>query len=191
MSMLYVLKPHKDHILRPLSMVFLAAGISPNMVTAFGLIMSAAAGMLALSGHLYIGIFLFMIGACCDAIDGSFARACGMCSEFGKYFDSYSDRFSELVLITGAVMGGVPVSAFLVAAGSLLLLASRTYNHRKGLNSDAAMFGRPERLALLITGLLFHDPYGTVLFAIAFLLCLVSSVQVLASGAGKKIVSRG
>ncbi|MGA9141433.1 MAG: CDP-alcohol phosphatidyltransferase family protein, partial [Methanocella sp.] len=58
---------------------------------------------------------------------------------------------------------------------------SRIYNHRKGLNSNAAMFGRPERLALLIAGLLSPAPYNTVLFLVAGFLCLISSGQILAS----------
>lgn len=182
MSWLYAFKPQKDMALDTASHILLAAGVSPNMVTATGLLLSVIAGLLAASGHLYAGIALFLVGACLDAVDGSFARACGLSSEFGRYFDSTCDRLSELVLIAGAVIGGVSASAFAVIAGSLLLMASRIYNHRKGLSSDAAMFGRPERLALLIAGLLAPAPYNTVLFVIAGFLCLVSSVQALTSG---------
>jgi CDP-diacylglycerol---glycerol-3-phosphate 3-phosphatidyltransferase len=190
MSMLYTFKPMKDSVLQPLSRLLLAAGITPNMVTAGGLILSAAAGLAALTGHLYAGIALFLAGACLDAFDGSFARACGLTSEFGRYFDSISDRCSELLFVAGAVAGGVPASALAVVAGSFVLLASRVYNHRKGLNSDAAMFGRPERLAILILGLLAPAPYNIVLFAIACALCLVSTVQILSSGTGRKDVKQ-
>jgi CDP-diacylglycerol--glycerol-3-phosphate 3-phosphatidyltransferase len=182
MSTLYALKPQKDLLLRRLSRALLAMGVTPNMVTAAGLLMSVIGGMLAASGHLYAGIAFFIIGACLDAVDGSFARACGLCTGFGRYFDSISDRLSELALIAGAVIGGVSSSAFAVIAGSLLLLASRIYNHRKGLNSNAATFGRPERLALLIAGLLSPAPYSTALFLVAGFLCLISSGQILASG---------
>jgi phosphatidylglycerophosphate synthase len=186
MSMLYTLKPQKDRLLRRFSSALLAMRVTPNMVTAAGLLISLMAGLLAMSGHLYTGIAVFIIGACLDAVDGSFARACGLSSEFGRYFDSACDRLSELVFIMGAVAGGVPVSAFMVIAGSFLLMASRVYNHRKGLNSNAAMFGRPERITLLVAGLLSPDPYNTVLFMVAGFLCLVSSAQALASGMGRK-----
>jgi CDP-diacylglycerol---glycerol-3-phosphate 3-phosphatidyltransferase len=185
MSWLYAFKPKKDRALYSASRILLAAGVTPNMVTAAGLLLSVVAGLLAAAGHLYEGIFIFMIGAGLDAVDGSFARACGLSTGFGRYFDSTCDRLSELVFIAGAVIGGVSVSAFAVIAGSLLLMASRVYNHRKGLNSDAAMFGRPERLALLIAGLLAPAPYGTALFLVAGFLCLVSSGQILAS-AGRR-----
>ncbi|MGA9139229.1 MAG: CDP-alcohol phosphatidyltransferase family protein, partial [Methanocella sp.] len=164
MSMLYALKPQKDRTLQSVSHVLMALGVTPNMVTAAGLSMSVIAALLAASGHLYAGILFFIVGACMDALDGSFARACGLTSEFGRYFDSVCDRLSEIVFIAGAVVGGVSSSTIAVIAGSLLLMASRIYNHRKGLNSNAAMFGRPERLALLIAGLLSPAPYNTVLF---------------------------
>ncbi len=182
MSMLYAYKPQKDIALRNISRYLLNRGITPNMVTTAGLILSVAAGLIAMSGHLYVGIFLFLAGACLDAADGSFARACGMCTEFGRYFDSICDRLSELVFIAGAVIGGAPLSALLVIGGSFLLLTARIYNHRKGLSSDAAMFGRPERLALLIMGMISPAPYNTILFIIAGTLCVISSMQILASG---------
>ena len=187
MSMLYAFKPQKDRALRSISVVLQAAGVSPNMVTAAGLLMSVVAGLLALSGHLYPGIVLFFAGACLDAVDGSLARCGGRCSKFGRYFDSFSDRCSELLFVAGAVAGGVPATALAVVGGSVLLMASRIYYHRKGLSSDAAMFGRPERLALLIAGLLAPAPYNTALFMIAGLLCLVSTVQIIASASrGRK-----
>jgi phosphatidylglycerophosphate synthase len=186
MSMLYALKPKKDLLLCRFSSGLLAIGVTPNMVTMTGLLLSIIAGLLAMSGHLYAGVAVFLAGACLDAVDGSFARACGLCSEFGRYFDSTCDRLSELVFIMGAVAGGVPASAFAIIAGSFLLMASRVYNHRKGLNSNAAMFGRPERITLLVAGLLSPDPYNTVLFMVAGFLCLVSSAQALSSGMGRK-----
>ncbi|MCD1295530.1 CDP-alcohol phosphatidyltransferase [Methanocella sp. CWC-04] len=182
MSMLYAYKPQKDRFLLSISRALFAAGVTPNMITASGLLISGIAGALAMSGHLYAAIILFFAGACLDALDGSFARACGLCTEFGKYFDSCSDRCSELLLVTGAVLGGAPVSAFLVVAGSVLLMASRVYNHRKGLDSNAAMFGRPERIMLLMAGLVSPEPYNTVLFMAAFMMCIISSLQALASG---------
>ena len=135
------------------------------MVTAAGLLMSVIAGLLAMSGHLYAGIVLFIIGACLDAVDGSFARACGLSTEFGRYFDSICDRLSELAFIAGRGHRRRSPSGFCShREAHMLLLASRIYNHRKGLRSDAAMFGRPERITLLVAGLLSPHPYNTRVF---------------------------
>jgi CDP-diacylglycerol--glycerol-3-phosphate 3-phosphatidyltransferase len=62
MSMLYAYKPRKDRALRSVSRALLAIGVTPNMVTASGLLLSAAAGVAAMSGHLYAGIALFLAG---------------------------------------------------------------------------------------------------------------------------------
>ncbi len=180
--MLYAYKPQKDLLLWSVSRRLYSTGVTPNMVTAAGLIISAAAGLMAMSGHLYAGITLFLAGACLDAFDGSFARACGLSSDFGRYFDSVCDRLSELLFVAGAVVGGTPATAYSVIAGSIVLLIARVYNYRKGFNSNAAMFGRPERLTLLIVGLVIPAPFNTALFIIAGLLCLVSAIQAIVSG---------
>lgn len=191
MSILYILKPQKDRALRPVSLALGKAGVTPDMVTACGLFLSVAAGLLALTGYLYAGIVVFLAGACLDAVDGSLARACGRCTEFGRYFDSVCDRLSELAFVAGAVAGGAPAAAFLVIVGSYVLLLARIYNHRKGLDSNAATFGRPGRLALLVAGLLVPEPCGTVLFAIAGLLGVVSALQVILSGLRRSETSEG
>lgn len=183
MSRLYALKPEKDRLLGGLSRALCAAGVTPNMVTATGFLLSVAAGLLAMAGHLDTGILVFLLAAGLDAVDGSLARSCGLASEFGRYFDSACDRLSEIAFCAGAVLGGAPSSVFIVVAGSLLLFASRVYRHLKGLDSNAATFGRPERLGLLVVGLLCPAPLDTLVFIVAGFLCLVSSVQALTADA--------
>ena len=117
MSMLYALKPAKDRLLAPASLKLRAAGLTPNMVSAAGLLLGITAGLMAMSGHLYAGIGLFLAGACLDALDGSLARVSGLTSEFGRYLDSLCDRGAEAAFITGAVAEGAPAVAFAVLAG--------------------------------------------------------------------------
>ena len=182
MSLLYRFKPAKDRVLRPVSRALSSAGVTPNVVTATGLLVSVAAGLITASGDLGPGIVVFSVGACLDAVDGSLARFSGPCTEFGRYFDSVCDRLSEVAFTAGAIAGGVSSVAGAVVAGSVLLLAARIHNHAKGLDSDAAAFGRPERLALLVAGMLLPYPGNVVAFGVNALLCVVSTGQVLASG---------
>lgn len=189
MSLLYRLKPEKDRVLGPVCLLLSSAGVTPNMVTATGLLVSAAAGVIAASGNISAGVAVFLIGACLDALDGSLARTSGSVSELGLYLDSVSDRCSEAVFVTGAVIGGVTPLAITVVAGSVILLASRVRNHRMGLGSDAAVFGRPERLALLIAGMLSPYPASALLFVVDGAACVASSGLVLASSA--EVLPRG
>jgi phosphatidylglycerophosphate synthase len=191
MSWLYAFKPKKDRMLQRISGYLWSVGVTPNMVTTAGLSMAVVAGFIAMTGHLLIGILIFIFSACLDAVDGSLARSSGLTTEFGRYFDSISDRSSELAFVVGAVMGGAPTSAFIVIVGSFILLASRIYNHRKAANSDAAMFGRPERLTLLTLGLIAPVPFDTWLFVFAGFLSVVSSGQVLTSGRGAIPLNEG
>ena len=186
MSLLYRFKPEKDRVLWPVSRTLSSTGVTPNIVTATGLLVSVAAGLIAASGDLVAGIIVFSVGACLDMVDGSLARFSGLGSEFGRYFDSVCDRLSEVAFIAGAIVGGVPSMAAAVVAGSVLLLAARIFNHARGLDSDAASFGRPERLALLVAGMLLAYPGNVVLFGANALLCLASTCQVVASGAGRR-----
>jgi CDP-diacylglycerol---glycerol-3-phosphate 3-phosphatidyltransferase len=184
MSMLYAFKPEKDRALLPIAHALRATGVTPNMVTAAGVFMSAGAGLLALFGDLFAGIVLFIMGACLDAFDGSFARTYGLSSEFGRHFDGVCDRLSELIFITGAVAGGAPALAFAVVAGSVVLLGSRLYNHRKRLYYGCCNVRSPRETDPAHSRPACPAPYSIALLGIAGILCLVSSAQILASGAG-------
>ncbi len=179
MCLLYTLKGQKDQLLHPVSKRLLAAGITPNMISAVGLSICIVSGIVAATSHLVMAVPIFLIGAFFDTIDGSLARSSGLDSEFGRYFDSTCDRLSEMVLVIGAVIGGVSSIAFFVIIGSLLLMGSRIINHRKGLNSDATTFGRPERVILLLAALIMPSPYSICLFIAAGSICIVSSGQAL------------
>jgi len=56
MSMLYAYKPLKDEVLRSASRRLLTAGVTPNMVTASGVLISLIAGLLAFGAIVYGGV---------------------------------------------------------------------------------------------------------------------------------------
>ena len=181
MSLLYRYKPHKDTLLMSVATRLDRAGVTPNQITALGLCLAFSSGLAALRGHLYAGIALFAVAAFCDVLDGSVARGANRATEFGLYFDGISDRFSELFFVAGVVLGaGIPPSAFFVIGGAFMLLFARVYGWTHGRGIVSTTFGRPERLALLIAGILSPAPLNTVLFVAAALCCVISSVQILA-----------
>jgi phosphatidylglycerophosphate synthase len=183
MSKLYRFKPQKDRYLSSITSQLACAGVTANEVTALGLCLALGAGLLAYYGHLYAGLTLFAASAVCDALDGSLARASKMGTEFGLYFDGIADRFSELFFVGGAVLGAhVPSSAFVVVGGSFALLLARIYGYAHHWGAVSTTFGRPERLVLLVAGVLCPAPINTLLFIVAGLFCVFSSVQILARG---------
>jgi len=183
MSLLYLFKPRKDRYLSTITTLLDGAGVTANEVTALGLCLALGAGLVAYYGHLYVGLILFATSAMCDAVDGSLARVSKIGTDFGLYFDGVADRFSELFFISGAVLGAqVPSSAFAVVGGGFALLLARIYGHAHQWGSVSTTFGRPERLALLVAGMLSPVPINTLLFIVAGLCCVFSSVQILARG---------
>ena len=183
MSLLYRFKPQKDKYLRSIAARLGGAGITANEVTALGLCLALGSGLLAYRGHLYAGLGFFAASAVCDALDGSLARASNKQTEFGLYFDGIADRFSELFFVIGAVLGAnVPPSAFVVVGGAFALLFVRAYGHEQKWGATPTTFGRPERLAFLIVGVLCPTPINTLLFVAAGLCCVFSCAQILAHG---------
>ncbi|MGZ4931959.1 MAG: CDP-alcohol phosphatidyltransferase family protein [Halobacteriota archaeon] len=181
MSLLYRFKPQKDRYLKLIVTHLASVGVTANEVTALGLCLALCSGAVAYSGHLYGGLAFFVASALCDALDGSLARTANSRTEFGLYFDGITDRFSELFFVVGAVFGAhVSLSAFIVVAGAFTLLLARVYGHTQKGGAVPTTFGRPERLALLVGGVLSPTPLNTLLFVTAGLCCVFSSVQIVA-----------
>ncbi len=188
MSQLYRFKPQKDRCLNLVAVQLSEIGISANAITALGLCLALCAGLIAFSGYLYEGLAVFAASAACDALDGTLARIGNTPTRFGLYFDGIADRFSELFFISGAVLGAnVPATAFVVVAGSFVLLFARSYSHTHRWGTVSTTFGRPERLSLLVVGVLCPAPFNTILFIIAGLCCVFSAVQIVAYGTELRI----
>jgi CDP-diacylglycerol--glycerol-3-phosphate 3-phosphatidyltransferase len=80
---------------------FTRMGISPDMVTLFGLgiisLGSAAVGF----GYFGLGGWLMIFGAMLDAIDGMVARESGRSSDAGEFLDAVVDRYAEIASYIG------------------------------------------------------------------------------------------
>jgi len=177
MSLLYRFKPDKDRWLSPLLIRLHSIGISPNMVTITGLFASLAGAIMAAVGYLLPGLVLFTAGACLDCIDGSLARTSGRCTEFGRYLDGTSDRISEGLFVAGAVIGGAPSIALLIAIGSTIQLLLRTTWYRNKRNTDALWFSRPERFAFIVAGLLLPGIVGVIVLWSGGIICILNLVM--------------
>ena len=67
-----------------------------------------------------------------------------------------------------------------------MLLFARVYARTHGMGVVSTTFGRPERLALLIAGILCPAPLNTILFVAAALCCVISCAQILALGRSRR-----
>ena len=116
-------------------------------------------------------------------LDGTIARKFHLETSFGRVFDSVSDRTCELAAVLGALAGGIiePIGVIAIV-GSTLLFSLRTLSHTRGLKTDYVLFGRVERLAFILLGLISTvTSISTACFVVAGGFGLASSVQIIVS----------
>jgi CDP-diacylglycerol--glycerol-3-phosphate 3-phosphatidyltransferase len=155
--------------------------VTPNALTASGVVLCAAAAVLVYfeyRGELlfyWLGALVFLVGSILDILDGALARAGGKQTPFGAFLDSTTDRVSE-----GFVLGAIALVfhrhgheaalafAFAAVGGSFLVSYTRARAEALGLRGDVGIGSRAERVAV-ITGGLVLAPWGALPYAIYLL----------------------
>jgi CDP-diacylglycerol--glycerol-3-phosphate 3-phosphatidyltransferase len=157
-------KDKSRRLLDPFIGALAAASVPPLLVSVLGLALSIYGAMKAARGELALGGLFLLLSGLCDVIDGSLARRMDVVSRFGAFIDSTFDRVTELAYF-GAILfyyvnrveGFHPLQVIVILtalAGSLLTSYARARAEGLGLECTVGMFERPERLFLLIVGLL-------------------------------------
>lgn len=152
-----------DAAMKPIGRGVAKVGITADMITASGVIMSVGAAVAIGMGALNLGLLLMVLAAVPDLLDGAVAKATGRSSRRGAFFDSVSDRFTDGILFTGVVyyyantgepawMVTLPMLAYLTAA---VVSYIRAKADALGFDAHVGMVERAERLILLGIGLLF------------------------------------
>lgn len=149
--------------LKPLIKILTKWGIHPNSFTVSGIIITSVAAIALIMGHLRLAGILILLGGLCDSIDGSLARASGRVTQFGAFFDSTIDRYSEFVMFFGIVVHFVlikeyptAVVIFFALCGSIMVSYSRARAESLGFDSNVGIMQRPERIVFLGAGALIH-----------------------------------
>ena len=190
-------------VVGPVADVFARAGIHPNILSIAGLLLSMAAGLIYGHGSFFWAAWVVVLAGICDTLDGSIARQTNKKSDFGAFFDSTLDRYSDMFLFIGLAYyfaGGRPflmtlgageapevspwtVTAIIFAvAGSFMVSYTRARAEGLGMECKAGMMQRPERITLLVIGsLLGAVPVIGVLLLKLVLLALAISTNLTAA----------
>ena len=161
-----------------------ALGIHPNVLTLIGVIVNiAAAWALAMDRFVLAGVI--MIGAnIFDFIDGKVAHITGKQSEFGAFWDSTLDRFSDLALFTGLIWlySSLGREGYVLVATSALIFSIMTSYARARAESliekcKVGFMERPERIVLFMIGA-FTDRMAGVLWVILVLSIITVSNRI-------------
>ena len=122
---------------------------------------------------------MVLVAGAFDTLDGALARATNRVTQFGKFFDSTMDRFSEAVVFLGlaiAFLRGPSVGAaetagvalsFVVMIGSIMISYARARAEGLDLDCEVGWLQRPERILILGIGLLL--PRALLLAVLAVL----------------------
>ena len=148
-------------IVDPLVAVLARLGVSPNMVSVGGFLITAIAAWPLAEGRFLLGGLLLLGGSATDMLDGALARATGRVSKRGGLLDSTLDRVSEAAVLFGLLYYFVEDGAteeallvFLTLAASVLVSYVKARAEGLGLECNVGLVTRPERIVLLSAGLI-------------------------------------
>ena len=138
------------------------SGISPDHLTATGLVFAAAATVAVGSGHLALGTGLYVAAALPDMFDGAVAKATGTSSSRGAFFDSVADRVTDMAILGGIAFflsgrdGGRAAMLPLVAMAMATLVSyERARAESLGYTAKGGLMERAERTIAIIAALVF------------------------------------
>lgn len=126
------LRSISEKILRPAANVAIKLGITPNMATLLGFLVSIiAAGLIFLypvwQYFLVLCAGLLLLAGYFDALDGAIARNSHQITAFGGFLDSVLDRYADAILIGCIILAGlcVPWVGLTAIIGALLVSYTR------------------------------------------------------------------
>ena len=133
--------------------------INPNIITFTGVIISLWAAFEFGYGKFFHGALVIILAGLFDMLDGRVARISGRVSEFGAFYDSVIDRYSDVIILQGLMvyyareqMLGHVVLVGVVVMGAVLTSYARARAESLIPTCKVGFMERPERIVLLIIG---------------------------------------
>jgi CDP-diacylglycerol--glycerol-3-phosphate 3-phosphatidyltransferase len=160
-----------EQAIKPVGASLRKTGITPDHLTVLGIVMATAAAITIGAGFLRAGLLLLALAGIPDLLDGAVAKASGMASTRGAFFDSVSDRLSDALLFGGVAWylqtnngGRIALLPYAVFAAAALVSYQRAKAESLGFDARGGLMERAERFLLLGFGLLFSELLIAVLW---------------------------
>jgi CDP-diacylglycerol--glycerol-3-phosphate 3-phosphatidyltransferase len=152
-------RPRLQWFIQPIGRGLAAVGVTPQLLTFIGLLVTVGGGVMIGFGMLVPGAAVALVGSVLDGLDGSVARAAGTDSPRGALLDAVSDRVGEVACFAGlavAMAGSWRVLLLIVLSlgGSMLVPYLRAKAEAFGLDGRGGLMGRAERVILFTVGLM-------------------------------------
>jgi CDP-diacylglycerol---glycerol-3-phosphate 3-phosphatidyltransferase len=137
--------------------------INPNYITFLGVLISFWAAWEFGYGQFFTGGLVVILAGLFDMLDGAVARVSRTESQYGAFFDSVIDRYSDVIILLGLMvyyareqMLGYVVLVGVVFLGAVMTSYARARAESLIPSCKIGFMERPERIVLLIIGGLSH-----------------------------------
>ena len=161
-----------------------ALRIHPNLLTFVGVLINVYAAYELAYGRFISAGVIMIVGNIFDFIDGKVAQESNTISEFGGFWDSVIDRFSDLALFVGLVylyssMGRTDYVMVSAIALTFSIMTSYTRARAESLitKCKVGFMERPERIVLFMIGA-FTNRMAGILWVILVLSVLTVADRV-------------
>src|SRR4249919_4182391 len=159
--------------------------IHPNTLTLIGVLINVGAAWALGFGRFRLAFVIMLVANIFDFIDGKVAFALQLQSEFGAFWDSTLDRFSDLALLTGLIFlySHLGRSDYVMVAALALIFSIMTSYARARAESlvekcKVGFMERPERIVLFWIGA-FTNRMAAILWVILVLSILTVADRVI------------
>jgi CDP-diacylglycerol--glycerol-3-phosphate 3-phosphatidyltransferase len=153
--------------LDPVAGALIKVGLTPNLMTGLGFLLTLAGAALLTQGWMTWGGLLLLIAGPFDALDGTMARLLGQPTKFGAFVDSVTDRWSEMLVFLGLLYYYLQPSSFdwmacilvfVATMGSVMVSYTKARGETLGFDVNVGVLTRMERYLVLAPLLVVNLP---------------------------------
>lgn len=157
----------------PYGRVCVRLGLTPNILTALGLITAGGAAAAFWQERFLLGVLLMLVTSLLDMLDGATARAGNLGTVFGAVLDHNVDRVGEFFIILGIVLSGHvhPGWGMFALFGMWSASYARAAAESIGKMKTCAVgfVGRFEKFVIILAGAVFEVFYPMQALQIAMI----------------------
>jgi phosphatidylinositol phosphate synthase len=170
-----------DRAVAPAGRALRRTGLSPDHLTAAGILLAVPAAWAIAAGHLVTGLLVYIASALPDLFDGSLAKASGRTSRRGAFFDSVGDRVNDTAVLAGIAWyaqdrfgGHAALVPLAVLGASQLVSYVRAKADALGIDAKSGLMERGERVVVTCAALVFSAEMLWFLWVIFALSCITA-----------------
>ncbi len=167
------------YLTQPVVRFLMRTPITPNALTWSGILVTAVAVGLIITGHLFAAGFVVLAAGFFDILDGALARSSNRTTRFGAVLDSTLDRAAEAALLLGIMifylLNTSERSFVVVLLANVTMICSFLVSYIRakaetiGVDCEVGLFTRTERVIVLALGLLLNRIDYALIVALAII----------------------